>query len=372
MTEQDPRVITALNGTPKTTLTSFVEKISVEDKSDTPAKTVEPEVKIREEVTEEVKQPEAEQETLYEVQGKKVPLKELLDNFETRENIHRRFTEADVKEKKLQAREEAIRKERDELAVINEKFDEMQKAVLDGNPLEALQIAMLMAQQGSDSPDNNAVLKSLVEQAVKLADTYHEMDDDARQVFFDKETVARKEKELKKKEAKLETDNKNKQLETHYNKVLDLHKIQDSELDAAYEDIQKLPKFKEELDKRDQLDKINYCASWVLGKRLRSNVEQGIKSLTPGQETDSDLVLALIEVVEPNCTIDDVKEVYKNYLKIASGKSVEDETEAPKKDAAPKAATPDRTPTEQPKAEKEEKPVVITSWKDLVAKHSAR
>lgn len=397
----DPRTTAVLNGVHKTSLSEFMSKVASEPvdngkditdttdygddakpktetkestEDDTDAKTTE-ETADGDKASEDSEYDKAikkgKADDVYEVAGKKLTLKELMENYETRENIQRRFTEVDVKEKKLKTREDEVRAAKAELAVINEKFVEMQEAVLAGNPLEALHIAMLMAQENSEDADNAATVKMLVQQAEKVAENYHNMTEAEREVAFEKERLKLKEKKLNKQAKKTEIQEKNTKIEQHFNNVLNTHNVTDAEMDAVYDEIQTLPKFKEELDKKDEIGKINYCASWVLGKRFRQTVEQGIMTVNPEAVKDDKLVLALINLCDPRYDKDQVAKVYKDYLVLENKNSAESKSEAPKQDTASKTVTPDRIPTEKPKAEKEDKPTVITSFKDLIAKHSS-
>ncbi len=382
--KQDIRVVTALNGVHRTSLSEFIGKMDSGDESaDTSSddttegsentETEEKTETLTESTEKEVvtKKNDKMDEDVYEVDGKKVSIKELLNNYETREKIHQRFSELDVKEKRIQKDKEEVKKAKSELAVINEKFIEMQEAVVNGNPLEALHIAMIMAQEGSEDVENAATIKMLVEQAEKVAENYHNMSADEREVAFEKERLKLKAKKIEKQEKKINETTKNAQIEQHFNAVLNKYNVSDAEMDVTYDEIQNLPKFKEELDKKDEIGKINYCASWILGKRFRATVEAGVARVDPKEAKNENLVLALLDLCDANYTQEQVEKIYRDYLKLAKQDSADGEKAASSSVANKKEATTlDRVPTEKPKAEKEDKPAVFMSFKDLIAKHS--
>lgn len=313
---------------------------------------------------------ESDQE--YEVKGTKVKLKDLLNTYETREEISKRFGEVGLKEKRIREERERIKKEREELDFINQKFDEMREQIMKGNPLAAYQIAMgMQLKEGQEDQDTKKTMKMLIEQSIQMAENWHSMTEDEQKLFMEKQEFEENKRKLDRRDKMRQQQEEQAEVERLYTRVLEEHKMTDAELDAAYDDIQKLPKFKEELDKRDPKQRIEYCATWVLGKRLRSTVEQGIAKVNPGQEKNNDFVLAVLDVVSPNCTIDSVATIVSDAMKLSKNKdSAKVESGASKKDAAPKkVTTPNRAPTETKKAEKESTPV-IRSFKDIVSKYS--
>lgn len=303
-------------------------------------------------------------EQTFEVKGNKVPLKDLINAFETREEISRRFAEVGHKEKKIIADKERAKKEREELDFINEKFEEMHELVLQGNPLAALQIALNMNPKESSQPK---AMKELIEQAVTIAENYQAMDEDERKLFLDKEELSVKERNIKRKEEKQARESAEEELKTYYNQVLDSNKVTDPEIELAMEDINKLPKFKEEFEKKtDPKERIQYATSWVLGKRINNTILEGINLVDKELAKDDTFRLALLDHISPQSTKEDVAAIVREYKK-PSSVSAKSESEALTKDVT-KVTTPNKAPAGKPKVE-DKKP--ITSWADLVAKHSA-
>ncbi len=303
-------------------------------------------------------------EQVFEVKGNKVPLKDLINAFETREEISRRFAEVGHKEKKIIADKERAKKEREELDFINEKFEEMHELVLQGNPLAALQIALNMNPKESSQPK---AMKELIEQAVTIAENYQAMDEDERKLFLDKEELSVRERNLKRTEDRKKIQEAEEELKTYYNSVLDSNKVTDPEIELAMEDINKLPKFKEEFEKKtDPKERIQYATSWVLGKRINNTILEGINLVDKELAKDDTFRLALLDHISPQSTKEDVAAIVREYKKpsVVSAKS---ESGALTKDVT-KVTTPNKAPTGKPKVENK-KP--ITNWADLVAKHSA-
>ncbi len=299
---------------------------------------------------------------LFEVKGAKVPLKDLLNAFETREEISRRFSELDREKKKVQSDKERAKKEREELDFINEKFEEMHELVLSGNPIAALHIALSMNPKESSQP---AAMKELIEQAVAIAENFQAMDEDEQKVFLDKEELSVKERNLARKEKRIKEKEDSESLSSYYDKVLTDYKITDPEIEKAVEDINKLPNLREVFAaKTDAKERINYCTSWVLGQRLNNTILDGIKSVNPKLATD-EFRVALLDLVDPSCTIEDVAATVREYLKITSKDSAL-ESAAPKQDATKKVVTPNRTPTDK----KAENSKPILSWDDIIAKYN--
>lgn len=312
-----------------------------------------------------------ESDQVFDVKGQKVPLKDLLNAFETREQISRRFDEIGKREQKLKAAQEDIKKAQDELAFINLKFAEMQGEIKKGNPLNALSIALTMANAGEGSANPEVI--DLIKQAQTIAENFAAMDEDEQKVFIEKQQLERREQALKRQEERTKAKEEELALSGYYNNLLDEHKVTDAELDVAYEDIQKLDKYREELDKKSSAkEKINYCLSWVLGKRWNSMIGDAIESVDPKLAKDTNFRLALIEDLDPNCTKDDVVKIVKDYVqqnstedsaKVESGASTQSVESKP-------STTSDRAPTEKTTAEKQTAP--ITDFKQIIAKYSAR
>lgn len=363
----------------KTSLSDFINKASpveetteeTTDETSTDAETTESETSAdsvlddSESKSEESDAVGAEtDEQLFEVKGNKVPLKDLINAFETREEISRRFAEVGHKEKKIIAEKERAKKEREELDFINEKFEEMHELVLQGNPLAALQIALNMNPKESSQPK---AMKELIEQAVTIAENYQAMDEEERKLFLDKEELSVKERNIKRKEERQAREAAEAELKTYYNAVLDSNKVTDPEIELAIEDINKLPKFKEEFEKKtDPKERIHYATSWVLGKRINNTILEGINLVDKELAKADTFRLALLDHISPQSTKEDVAAIVREYKKpsVVSAKS---ESGALTKDVT-KVTTPNKAPTGKPKVENK-KP--ITSWADLVAKHSA-
>lgn len=303
-------------------------------------------------------------EQVFEVKGTKVPLKDLLNAFETREEISRRFNEVGKKEAKIKADLDKARKEREELDFINEKFEEMHELVLQGNPMAALQIALNMNPKESSQPK---AMKDLIEQAITIAENFQSMSEDEQKVFLEKEELSVKERNLARKEKAQKAKEEAEQLQAYYNTILNDNGITDPEVEKAVDTINSLPQFKAELDKKtDPRERIQYCTSWVLGQRLNKTIEDGISKIDPKLAQDRDFRLALLDLVDPKSTVDDVAAIVKEFTK-ATSKDSANGSAASTQGVTKKVTTPNRAPTVKPKAENN-KPIL--SWDDLVAKHS--
>lgn len=377
----DPRTVTALNGIHRTSLSDFL-KVDEDDESNTTTKTDDadtvPNVQTDSEgATEETSDGDAEEsngdtskegEPVFDFKGEKVPLKDLLNSYETRQEISRRFDEVGKKELRLKQDTEKNKREREELDAINEAFEEMKEQVLAGNSLAALQIAMRMATAAGGEPKEDG-LKDLIDQATKIAENFNSMSEEEQKVFLKSEELSLKEKRMLRAEAKAAKQKAAAELETYYNNFLETNKITDADMESALQDLVKFPQFKEELEKKDERGKIQYVGTWMLGKRINATVERGISKVDPELAKNNDFRLALLDFVDPRCTEDDVADIVRNYLNPSQNGSAKVESEASKKDVAPKkSTTPDRAPTEKPKAEKANVP--ITSFKDLINKYS--
>lgn len=388
MTEQnghvDIRTVMALTPSSKTSLVDFLSKPEpVEDTStevetddtsndetvtdDTATDTVESESSDNVGSTETAENVEVSQPTVeYEVKGKKVPLKDLLNSFETREEISKRFDEVGKSEQKIKQESERLKKERDEIRYINEKFEEMHELVTAGNPLGALQIAMTMAIKDNEAPPEG--LKDLIQQAINIADNFHGMTEDEQNLFLEKEEMAHRERKLTRKEKKQKELDDAADLRQFYTDNLEVNKVTEPEIDDAFTAIQSNSEHKKVFDEKDQKGKISYCTSYVLGNRLTKTITDGITKIDPELAKDTNFHLAILEHVDARCTVDDVAHIVKTYVDQVKGSAKA--PEASQKDVAPpKPTTPTRAPTEKPKAEKAN--TVPRTWAEMVAKHSS-
>lgn len=378
----DFRTVAATSEAVRTSLSDFISKSSGDvdppdaDSTDSTEETTDDDtvedtesgIQVPTEDGEEVQEEEATEEdtTEFEVKGQKVPLKDLLNSYETRQEISRRFDEVGKKEKRLQTLEERNRKERAELDFINEKFEEMREQVLAGNPLAAMQIAMALGMQEGDA-DNEQTLEKLVKQAINVADNFHAMTEEEQKIFLKNEELAHKQRKLDRAEKRQKALSEEAKLKQYYDSVLEVNKLTDTELDGAYEDIQQHEDLRTKLEKLDRKGRIDYCASWVLGKRLNTTIVEGISKVDKKLASDDKFRLALLDVIDPRCTVDDVAAIVKQYLGTSNG-SAKVESEASTQGVVPKKpTTPNRAPTEKPKAEKDKVPV--RSWADIIAKH---
>lgn len=383
---KDIRTIEAVTDQPRTSLSAFMETINAtdttessddtttddttDDNTDTGTNSDNVPVTVEDGETTETEPSEEADETeeIIEVKGKKVTKKDLINAYETREEISRRFGEIGTKEKRLEAREEKLRKEKEEIDFINEKFEEMREQVLEGNPLAAMQVALALGAKDGDTESKNT-LEELIKQSIQIAENFHSMSEDEQKLFLKEEAIKQRERKIARQSAKQKALEEEQQLARYYTNLLDTHKMTDAELDIAFEDIQKQDKLREHLDKLDKKGKIDYCASWVLGKRLNRTIEEGIKKVDPKLASDNTFRLALLDVVDLNYTVDDIVAVVRQYKGESSNGSANGTSEASTQSAAPKkSATSNRAPTEKPKAEDKSQPIL--SWSDIIAKHS--
>lgn len=372
MSEEKPdyRTVLASASVQRTSLTDFLTPSTESDEVDTDGgetdSNIDTDKLVDQGGEEDPSTVDAVQDQIFEVKGRQVPLKDLVNSFETREEISRRFAEIGAKEKKIEAAREKARKEREELDYINEKFEEMQEQVIAGNPLAALQIAVSMAPTTDGS---TRTMEELVKQAVQIADNFHSMSEEEQSIFLKKEEISRKERAIAKKEQKQKVIDSQKELETFYNTFLDNNKLTDAELDAAHDDIMTNDLFRAELEKKtDPKEKIAYCGSWVLGKRLNKTIEDGVARVDPALAKDNDFRIALLDIIDPRCTIEDIELIVRNYKKTISNGSANGSSEASTQSVEPKKpTTSNRAPTEKPRAEKNNVPV--RSWADILAKH---
>lgn len=306
-------------------------------------------------------------EQVFEVKGKKVKVKDLINSYETREEISRRFDEVGKKEQKIKAQAEKNQQERAELDSINEKFEEMREQVLAGNPLAALQIAASLADAEGDTPKGTS---DLIKQAIQIADNFYEMSEDEQKVFLEKEELAFKERRIAKREKKVRERDEAIELRSYFDKALDQNGVTEEEADKAYEDIQKIPKYAEELKELKPKERINKCVSWVLGNRLNKTIDEAISSVDEKLVTDKEFRLALLDVIDPRYTKEQIAAIVRDFKGDPKKDNSEKESSAAlTKDVAPKkSTTPNKAPTGKPKAEEKVKP--ITNFKDIIAKYS--
>lgn len=368
MSEEKPdyRTVLASASAQKTSLTDFLTTSTESDDGGETDSTIDTDRLVDQGSEEDSGDVATSEEQVFEVKGKQVPLKDLLNAFETREEISRRFSEVGAREKKIEAAREKARKEREELDYINEKFEEMQEQVIAGNPLAALQIAISMAPTTDGS---TRTMEELVKQAIQIADNFHSMTEEEQAIFLKKEDLARKERALEKKQKKQNAQDAEQELKTFYDNFLDSNKLTDAELDAAHDDIMNNPHFRAELEKKtDPKEKISYCGSWVLGKRLNKTIEEGVARVDPVLAKDNDFRIALLDIIDPRCTIEDIELIVRNYKKTISNGSANGSSAASTQSVEPKKpTTSNRAPTEKPRAEKNNVPV--RSWADILAKH---
>lgn len=298
----------------------------------------------------------------FKVGEAEVSAKDLFNAFETREQISRRFADVGNKEKRLAKDREEIEKEKAEFRFINQKFKEMAEEVQNGNTIGAMQIALSM------QPDADATtVEGLINKSIELAAKFESMSEGEQKAFIKTQELDQQSRDLKRKQKALDDAEENKNIRAHYDNVLNAHQITEDELASAFDDIQKMPKFAEELAEQDKLGRINYCATWLLGKRFRSRVQEGISRVDAKDATDQTLVLALIEILDPNCTVEDAAEVYSIYKGRNLPPSANGNAAASK--SVDKSTTSDAAPTEKPKA-KEKKTAPVLKFSDLIAKYS--
>lgn len=370
-TKQDIRTISAVNGAAKTSLSAFLTEATTEDTTNDEAVTTEDVDSLvtddaaSETTDDATDDADKSTEPEFDVKGRKVPLKDLLNAFETREEISRRFDDIGKREQKIKAQLDKAKKEREELDFINEKFEEMREQVLAGNPLAAMQIAVTLGAKEGEDPAGS--LEALIKQSIKLADNFHSMSPEQQDAFLAKEKLSQKERILAKRELKQKAKDEELELKQFYETVLSEYKVTDDELDVVHSEIISNEKIREEFEKKDAKGKISQCVSYVLGKRLNNTLSEGIKAVAPELVGDQTFRLALLDVVDPRCTVNDVEQIVRTYLK-STGKSATEAGASTQSVAPKKPTTSNRAPTEKPKAEGMGKPV--TSWKDILAKHS--
>jgi hypothetical protein len=384
MTEivKDIRVSGAVNTPVKTSLTEFMSKAESNESTDsmgtegneststddtnvvTGEVDSQPETSDTGESSEGTEKPTSEgtEDQSFEVKGQKILLKDLLNTYETRQEISRRFDDIGKREQKLRQQADLNKKERDELDFINEKFAEMHELVAAGQPIAALQIALaLKPNSAADTP----TLEKLIQQAVEIADNFHNMSDDEKKLFLEKEQFQVEKRKVERESKKIAKTREEIEVKAHYETVLDQLKVTDEELDTAHSDIQNIPKYAEHLGKLGPKERINYCAQWVLGQRLNSTIKTGIAQVDPSLAENQKFRLAILEVIDPRCTVDDVAAVVRAYNGTTENSAKV--TAASTQGVDSKPTTPNRAPTKKPEAEKS---TPVLSYADIIKKYS--
>lgn len=305
------------------------------------------------------------QEAKFKVGEAFIPAKDIFNSYVTREEISRRFNEVGKREQRTKADMEYIKTQRKELKFINDKFEEMADLVRQGNTLGALQVALSM----SDNADKDT-LEGLVKKSIEIAENFHNMSTEEQKVFLEKEGVALRERKVARKEKADKDAEALAQVTQYYDGVLAQYSIIEDEMDQAFTKIQADEKRKAVLEDPDPYKRINACVAEVVGQRFTHVMDEGIRLAAPEMVTDSKLRLALIDLLDPRYTADDVADVVAAYAGKDHRKNSAKAAVASTKDVAT-ATTPHRAPT-KPAEKKESEPASTYAgdFEALIRKYS--
>lgn len=298
--------------------------------------------------------------------GKEYTVKELINSYETREQIGKRFSEVGSKEARLAEKEKAIKEQEAEIAAINEKWQEMGELVREGKTLQALQILHAMRPENSELDFEDIMAKSM-----EMVNELNEMSEEEQKNYWAKQKLEMNERAVAKREKKIKATEERTQLENYYNGLLREHNLTDEELDKHLDTISSMPGLKEKYDKFTPAQKIDYCVSYALGQRYLGNINKALESVDSALLENHDLRLALIDNCDPKYTIEDIAECVKAWQiakqNSANGTSTAQRngTDANNDTVTTSEKAPDETPGE---AEKANKPMTPQDWANLFAR----
>ena len=248
-----------------------------------------------------------EADTEVVVNGQRVPLGSLVDDYIGQKEINRRFTEFD-KQKKSWENDVVGRFNKNEQLVLNE-IKKLQEAADSGEYSSA--IASLAKMAGANPVEFE---RKIIQHVMESADGINQMSEAEEKAYWAQKEAEHAKSQLQERETAEKTQQERAALKQNLVDIIHTSGLSERQFEEAYRVIRENPKAMETLRSLKPQEATQAVCTFYLDSAKEDRVIQAVEALAPNYENKEYLISSIFSVADYDYSVEDMKEVLSEYL----------------------------------------------------------
>lgn len=248
-----------------------------------------------------------EADTEVVVNGQRVPLGSLVDDYIGQKEINRRFTEFD-KQKKSWENDVVGRFNKNEQLVLNE-IKKLQEAADSGEYSSA--IASLAKMAGANPVEFE---RKIIQHVMESAEGINQMSEAEERAYWAQKEAEHAKSQLQERETAEKTQQERAALKQNLVDIIHTSGLSERQFEEAYRVIRENPKAMETLRSLKPQEATQAVCTFYLDSAKEDRVIQAVEALAPNYENKEYLISSIFSVADYDYSVEDMKEVLSEYL----------------------------------------------------------
>jgi hypothetical protein len=248
-----------------------------------------------------------EADTEVVVNGQRVPLGSLVDDYIGQKEINRRFTEFD-KQKKSWENDVVGRFNKNEQLVLNE-IKKLQEAADSGEYSSA--IASLAKMAGANPVEFE---RKIIQHVMESAEGINQMSEAEEKAYWAQKEAEHAKSQLQERETAEKTQQERAALKQNLVDIIHTSGLSERQFEEAYRVIRENPKAMETLRSMKPQEATQAVCTFYLDSAKEDRVIQAVEALAPDYKNKDYLISSIFSVADYDYSVEDMKEVLSEYL----------------------------------------------------------
>jgi len=248
-----------------------------------------------------------EADTEVVVNGQRVPLGSLVDDYIGQKEINRRFTEFD-KQKKSWENDVVGRFNKNEQLVLNE-IKKLQEAADSGEYSSA--IASLAKMAGANPVEFE---RKIIQHVMESAEGINQMSEAEERAYWAQKEAEHAKSQLQERETAEKSQQERAALKQNLVDIIHTSGLSERQFEEAYRVIRENPKAMETLRSLKPQEATQAVCTFYLDSAKEDRVIQAVEALAPNYENKEYLISSIFSVADYDYSVEDMKEVLSEYL----------------------------------------------------------
>lgn len=248
-----------------------------------------------------------EADTEVVVNGQRVPLGSLVDDYIGQKEINRRFTEFD-KQKKSWENDVVGRFNKNEQLVLNE-IKKLQEAADSGEYSSA--IASLAKMAGANPVEFE---RKIIQHVMESAEGINQMSEAEEKAYWAQKEAEHAKSQLQERETAEKSQQERAALKQNLVDIIHTSGLSERQFEEAYRVIRENPKAMETLRSMKPQEATQAVCTFYLDSAKEDRVIQAVEALAPDYKNKDYLISSIFSVADYDYSVEDMKEVLSEYL----------------------------------------------------------
>jgi hypothetical protein len=248
-----------------------------------------------------------EADTEVVVNGQRVPLGSLVDDYIGQKEINRRFTEFD-KQKKSWENDVVGRFNKNEQLVLNE-IKNLQEAADSGEYSSA--IASLAKMAGANPVEFE---RKIIQHVMESAEGINQMSEAEEKAYWAQKEAEHAKSQLEERETAEKSQQERAALKQNLVDIIHTSGLSERQFEEAYRVIRENPKAMDTLRSMKPQEATQAVCTFYLDSAKEDRVIQAVEALAPDYKNKDHLISSIFSVADYDYSVEDMKEVLSEYL----------------------------------------------------------